>query len=129
MLLEWFIVLLCLSIALIIVSYIFKIPPIAIGGFTLLFLLGNVVLISNLEIQSGYNSYEVAPCEGNCTLVREGGETFLATTTNTTYTFNYSPISDETIAGVGLNHILGLFLALIGVVGFVDVVMNLKGLK
>lgn len=129
MLLDWFIVLLCLSIALIIVSYIFHIPPIAIGGFTLLFLLGNVVLVSNLEIQSGYNSYEVAPCNNNCSEIREGNDVYLASVTNTTITFNYSPISDETIAGVGLNHILGLFLALIGVVGFVDVVMNLKGLK
>ncbi|MGV8169231.1 MAG: hypothetical protein ACP5N3_04210 [Candidatus Nanoarchaeia archaeon] len=129
MLLEWFIVLLSLCIALIVISYIFKIPPLAVGGFTLLFLLGNIVMFSNLDVKSGYNEYELAPCNSTCTEIRAGGNVSSFLVTNTTITFNYSPIVDEEIIGIGLNHLLGFFLALIGVFGFIDIFANLKGLK
>ena len=129
MLIGWFIILLSLSLILTIVSYGFKMPPLAIAGFTLLFLLGNVVLFSNLEIQSGYTQTEYAPCNNNCTEVREGGDVYLAEVTTIAVNYTYTPIPDEQVVGVGLNHLLGFFLALIGVLGFIDVIISLRGLK
>jgi hypothetical protein len=126
MLLLWFIVLLALCLILIFISYNYQIPPVAIAGFVLLFLLGNVIMFSNLEVQSGYNEIKIVPCDSNCTYTREGAS---VTVTNTTLSYVYTAIPEEQVVGVGVNHILGLFLALIGVFGFIDIIINLKGLK
>lgn len=129
MLLVWFGIVLALSLILVIYGYTLSQPPLAIGGATLLFLLGSVVMFSNLEVKTGYTTTEYAPCENNCTLVREGGSTYLAEVTTTNVSFVFSPISEEEVVGVGINHILGLFLSLIGVFVFIDVLLNLRGLK
>lgn len=129
MLLVWFGIVLALALVLIVYGYSFSQPPLAIGGATLLFLLGSVVMFSNIEVKSGYITTEYAPCNNNCTEVREGSQIYLAEITTTNVSFVYSPIIEEEVVGVGINHILGLFLSLIGVFVFIDVLLNLRGLK
>ena len=129
MLIVWFGIILTLSLLLVILGYSFKQPPLAIAGSVLIFLLGSVVMFSSLEIQTGYTEDVLAPCNNNCTEIRSGGSIDLYSVTNTTITYIYSDIPEEKVVGVGINHLLGFFLSLIGIFIFIDVIISLKGLK
>lgn len=126
MLLVWFVIVLCLSFLLVVLGYVFNQPPLAYGGAAILFLLGSLVTLSDVETKTGYIEEQHAPCNDNCTQTRTGTwESF----TNITVTYTYSPIVEEEVAGVGVNHVLGIVLCVIGVFLFIDVSMNLRGLK
>jgi len=115
MLIVWFSIVLSLSLLLVILGYSFKQPPLAIAGSVLIFLLGSVVMFSSLEIKTGYiehHNESVAPHQEDVTLV-----------------YTYGDIPEEEIRGVGINHLLGFFLSLIGAFIFIDVIISLKGLK
>lgn len=129
MLLIWFGIVLTLCIVLVIMGYYLNQPPLAISGAILMFLLGSVVMFSNIEIKTGYIETSFAPCNNNCTEVRQGGDIFLSEVTNTSVSFVYSPIVEEEVVGIGINHIFGLFLSLIGAFIFIDVLFNLRGMK
>jgi hypothetical protein len=129
MLLIWFGIVLALSLILVFAGYSLSQPPLAISGAVLLFLLGSVVMFSNIEVKAGYTEISIAPCNNNCSEVREGGDVYLAEITNKNVSYNYAPIIEEEVVGVGINHLLGFFLVLIGVFVFIDVLFSLRGLK
>lgn len=129
MLLTWFVIVLILALVLILFGYYLNQPPLAISGSALLFLLGVVVMFSQIYTQSGYTETTLAPCDGNCTEIRSGETINSYLITNTSVIYDYSPILEEEVIGIGINHLLGFFLALIGVFVFIDVMFNLRGLK
>lgn len=129
MLLSFFIVLLCVVFALLLLGYAFNIPPLSISGFVILFLLGNVLMFDSIQYESGYSETVLAPCDNNCTEVRSGGSVFLAEVTQTNVIYNYSSFDETLVGSVKIGHIAGLLLCVIGAFGFADVLFNIKGLK
>lgn len=129
MILTLFVVLLCIVFALLILGYTYGIPPLSVSGFVILFLLGNVVMFGTLEYQSGFTETVLAPCDNNCTEVREGGDVFLAEVTSTTTNYTYEAFDETLVGSVKISHITGLLLCVIGAFGFADVLFNLRGLK
>lgn len=97
MILELFSVLLIISIVLIILGFIIDIPLLSLIGFVFLFLI-SFPLINN-------------------TLMYRTGSTIVENATATLIVDNYATFSDNT-------HTYGYYLAIIGAVGFILVVIN-----
>ena len=129
MLLVWFSIVLALALILVLFGYFLSSPPLAIAGSGLIFLLGSIVMFSNLEVKTGYTETIYAPCENNCTEVREGGDIYLAEVTTSNITYIFGSIQEEEVIGVGINHFLGFILSLIGVFIFIDIFSGIRGLK
>jgi hypothetical protein len=127
MLIIWFIIVLTLSIVLVIMGYALKQAPLAICGAGLLLLLGQVVMFGNIEVKTGYVENVIAPCDNNCTTIRQGDTLDLYSVTNTSVSFVYSPIQEEEVIGIGISHLLGFFLSLIAIFLFIDVMLQLGG--
>jgi hypothetical protein len=109
MLLVWFGIVLGLALILVLFGYFLSSPPLAIAGAGLIFLLGSIVMFSNLEVKTGYIN-EINSSMNNVSYV-------------------YGSIQEEEVIGVGINHFLGFILSLIGVFIFIDIFTGLRGLK
>jgi len=112
MILTLFIMFLAISLILIILGYFSaNSQSLSILGFSLLFVLGVVLL-------SGFVEYKA-------------GETATVTGNETVTVYNYSNYDSEVIPGgiFTINHLFGFLIAVLAIFGFIDVNMNLKGLK
>lgn len=86
-------------------------------------------MFGTLQYASGYTSVEYAPCDNNCTEVREDSTTYLAQVTTTTVTTTYTGFEETLVGSVKINWIAGFLLCVIGAFGFADVLFNLRGMK
>lgn len=106
------VILLALSLILVIIGYTISFSPVlSISGFTIIFLIGVVVSAGAVQYKSGE----------------------IIDKTNTSMevvTYNYSDLTQEVVLGIiNVNHIAGFLLSVIGMLGFVDVFINFRGLK
>jgi hypothetical protein len=126
MFLLWWCIILTIALVLIMLGYTISAPSLAISGSGLLFLLGAVAMLGSLSIQTGYNEIKSSPCGDNCTLSRTGDLEYLQTS-NITYV--YTALPEEYVAGIGINHIFGFLMSLIGIFVFIDIMTSIRGLK
>lgn len=115
-----FIILFVLGLVLIFITFFKK--HIITGVFTgITFIILGLMLWNGLSMVSGYNEYVKAPCNDNCTEVREGGvvDLYSVTSTNVTYVFsevdNYfgdSVVSYTDVSGVFFI-LFGLFMLIV----------------
>jgi len=105
MIIEIFGIFLLLSLLLIPIGYLCKSPALMIGGTSFIFILGIVVLLGGLQYATGKTSYVT----GNYTQ------------TNTTY----GAYTAETFIGIDVVHLLGFFMCILGVFGFISTFVEL----
>lgn len=93
-------------------------PPLQIGGYGFMFILGLVLMLGALQYPTGTNTLSTYNyTESNLTSINE--------TTNKIYT-NYS---NEIIQGITLNHTIGFFICVLSILGFISVMDNLGKLR
>lgn len=122
MIFEIILALLALVFFLVYFGYSFTAPFLAIAGFTILFLLGAIFLANGFEIKTGETISTTYSYIGNSSNINE-------TTTTLTNVYSGIDVDEATFAGLYLSHFIGFILSVIGVFGFIDVVINIKGLK
>jgi hypothetical protein len=125
MILEVFAVLLILSLVCLFIGKYLDAPPVQMGAYLFLFLLGITLMLGAVTYKTGENYNYVCAC---CDEVRGGfftdcfnGSITLANITNV-----YSSYSGEIVQGLELNHVFGFFMSLLSAFGFVIVLVNLK---
>ena len=120
MILVLFGVFLILSLVLITLGLKFtEHTELALIGFLFLFLLSLVILNENIVYQNGQNvsssfSYTL---EGNNTLLTSSEETYIN---------NYEPV---TFDGGITSHLVGYWLAVISIIGFIGVILGIRHSK
>lgn len=112
MIITAFVVFLALSIILIITGVYAEIPPVLIAGYVFMFALGVLLAFGGLEYKSG--EYTTIPA------VNE-----------TNMTYQYQNYDSELIPNtdIKINHLFGFLLSVLGIIGFIDVNIKLKGLQ
>lgn len=124
-----FSVLLLISIILLLLNFFKK--QIIIGIFAgVFFILCGILLWSGLSYTSGYNEYIVAPCDNNCTEIREGNEVSLAEVTTKNITYVYSTWSEDVAGDFSDNEIVGTSFIMLGLfLLIINMVMIFTGKK
>lgn len=118
MIIELFIVFLLISIALIIIGNLknyLDAPSVIIAGYTLLFILGIIIITGGLQYSSG---------DINVVTYNWGINT--SEPLNQTVETVYESFDDEIVMGIDLNHFFGFLLSVVGILGFVHVMFNTK---
>lgn len=114
MIIAIWIIILALSLILIIAGKYIEGPPLQIGGFAFLFIMGLTLMLGGVQYTSGSNSITTYTYNGTN-----------ITQTNETITNLYTSYSTEIIQGITINHTVGFFICVLSVFGFISVMMNL----
>ncbi len=108
-----FSILLLISIILLLLNFFKK--HVIIGIFAgIFFILCGVLLWSGLNYRSGFNEYTIAPCDNNCTEIRQSNEVSLAEITTKNITYVYSTWSNPVVNDFDDNEIVGTSFVLLG---------------
>ncbi len=121
MILSLFLVLMFIAIFLIVISFWTRESVYSVIGFIFIFVLSTTILLSgNLQYSSGYSMQVLAPCDNNCTEVRQDGNISYAVVTNVVLTDTYDYFDDAS------SKWFGIWLSIISAIGFVIEMMNIK---
>jgi len=124
MILEVFITLLILSLVCLFVGKYLDAPPVQMGAYLFLFLLGITLMTGAVTYKSGVEYDYTCACCNKTGLISES--CINGTITLANETFVYTNYSGEIVQGLELHHVFGLFMALLSAFGFVIVIINLK---
>jgi protein-S-isoprenylcysteine O-methyltransferase Ste14 len=108
MVIEIFFILLLISLFSVSAGKYVDSPPLMLGGYTFIFLLGLVLMLGGVEYRTG----SVTILSANDTMI------------NTTGT--YSNYNGEVFQGLMINHVFGFFMCILSAFGFISQLLNLK---
>ena len=113
--LEIYGLLLFFSLLIIFIGKYASFDDLKLAGTLFIFILGVVLMLGGVQYRSGSMEVELYFYD-NVTL----------SNTSTTVTDSYSDYSGEVIAGLNLNHVMGFFMAAIGILSFTLSFFNLR---
>lgn len=90
-------------------------PPVAIAGYSIIFILGLVLMLGSLQYQTGETSLSnYTYTAGNLTSINE------------TIIYTYGYYDNEIVQGITLSHTTGFLICVLSVLGFISVMFNLN---
>lgn len=118
MILDLFIIFLVVSLFFVFLSYYIDNPVLSIIGFVFLFLLGSVILQGNLQYKTG---------EVENTVYFYDNTSLNQTVLVKNYVYSYFDDSSQNyILGINYSHFFGFWFSIIGVLGLVIVIWNMR---
>lgn len=136
MILSIFILFLSLSFVLIITAKYTDIKVLETAGFVMIFILGLIVLFSNISYKTGYNEnyvygsnftdYHWEDYNGSSPAPSFNPSADVIFLFHTERNYTYSNFEGEIINGLDVDHIIGFLLLIIGAFGFINSYFNWK---
>jgi len=108
LILEIYSILLFISLFCVIAGKYVDSPPLILGGYTFVFLLGLVLMLGGVEYKTG----SVTTLTVNDTVITSVGV--------------YSNFSNEVYQNLNINHVFGFFMCILSSLGFISQLLNLK---
>lgn len=111
-------IILGLALILVIAGRYTDAPPVAIAGYSIIFILGLVIMLGSLQYITGETSLSnYTYIAGNLTSINE------------TRTYTYGYYDNEIVQGITLSHSIGFLMCVLSVLGFMSVMFNLNPRK
>lgn len=92
-------------------------PPLTLGGYTFLFLLGLTLMLGQVSYASGESEIKVYHYLVDNVTIKN---------VSVSSSDVYSNYSGEIVQGITLNHVFGFFICILSAFGFISQIMNLK---